>query len=395
MQRIRKNYQHTVYACYIGYISQATVNNYIPLLFVTFQNTYHISLELIGLLIFVNFGTQLLVDVLSAKFVDKIGYRKSIVCGHICCTLGLLLLGVLPELFPAPFVGLCIPVILYAIGGGLIEVLISPILEGCPSNNKAAAMSLLHSFYCWGSVLVILGSTILFSVFGLDSWKAISCFWAVIPLFNSLYFSIVPIRTTTENTQIDSAAALFRSKLFWSLVVMMVCAGASELAMAQWASAFAESGLRISKTMGDLAGPCFFAVLMGISRVVHAAVGSRFSLRFYMSASAVLCIAGYLTAVFSPVPLISLLGCGICGFAVGAMWPGTFSLASEKCPAGGTVMFALLALGGDCGCGGGPAIVGIVSEQFGGNLKLGLLSAVAFPLLMLITVNSPVLKERS
>ena len=379
---IRTNFRHTIAACYIGYITQAIINNFLPLLFITFNSTYNISLEKIGLLVSVNFFTQLLVDMIAAKAADKIGYRVLVVAAHVFAVIGLVSLSFLPDLLPDPYIGICFSVILYAIGGGLTEVLISPIVEACPTDGKSAAMSLLHSFYCWGSVLVVAGTTVFFSVFGIEMWRIAACFWAIIPLFNIFYFMLVPINRLTEEGEGMGVRQLLKSGIFRILAVFMLCAGASELAMSQWASAFAESGLNVSKTMGDLLGPCFFAVLMGASRIVHAKFGEGIGLEKYLSISALVCIASYIIAAFSPVPILSLIGCGICGFSVGEMWPGTFSLATEKCPKGGTTMFALLALAGDCGCGRGPTVVGFVSGALGDNLKLGIVSAVVFPLIL-------------
>lgn len=381
---IRNNFKHTIFACYIGYITQAIINNFIPLLFLTFHDIYNISLEKIGLLVAVNFVTQLLVDVISAKLADKIGYRPLVIAAHVFAVIGLVSLSFLPDLLPDPYVGICFSIILYAIGGGLTEVIISPIVEACPTEGKSAAMSLLHSFYCWGSVLVVVGTTFFFGIFGIEMWRVIACIWAVIPFFNIFYFMLVPINSLNEEGDSMGVRQLIKSGAFRILALFMLCAGASELAMSQWASAFAESGLNVSKTTGDLLGPCFFAVLMGISRIVHAKFGEKISLEKYLSASALLCIISYLIASLSPIPVISLIGCGICGFSVGAMWPGTFSLATERCPKGGTTMFALLALAGDAGCSSGPAIVGFVSGALNDNLKLGLISAVVFPLVLLI-----------
>lgn len=381
---VRNNYKHTIAASYIGYITQAIVNNFAPLLFLTFRSEYGIPLGKIGLLVTVNFGTQLLVDFVSAKYVDRIGYRISIVAAHVFAAAGLIGLGILPDLMPDPYTGICLAVVLYAVGGGLTEVLISPIVEACPTDGKSAAMSLLHSFYCWGCVLVVVVSTILFSVLGMHSWRTVACLWAVIPVFNAFYFSQVPIAPLVEGGESMTIGDLFRSKMFWILALLMVCSGASEQSMSQWASAFAESGLRVSKTVGDLAGPCFFSILMGTARVVHAKFAERLELSKYLGICAVICIASYLTASLSPSAVLSLIGCGICGFSVGAMWPGTFSLASERCPKGGTAMFALLALAGDTGCSLGPTVVGFVSAGFHDNLKTGLLMAIIFPVLLLL-----------
>ena len=382
--RIFKSYKHTIAASYIGYITQAIVNNFAPLLFVMFGSEYGISLERIGLLISVNFGTQLLVDFLSARYIDKIGCRKCIVAAHIFSASGLVMLAVLPVIFPDTFAALCVATVVYAIGGGLIEVLISPIVEAVPGDEKTAAMSMLHSFYCWGSVAVILLSTSSFAVFGIGAWRATACAWAVVPLFNAVYFSRVPIASLTEDGEGMTVRELFKTRVFLILALIMVCAGASELAMSQWASAFAEQGLGVSKAVGDIAGPCFFAVLMGSSRVLHAKIANRVNLKKYMGICAAVCAVSYIAAAFSPVPALSLAACGLCGFSVGVMWPGAFSMAAQRCPMGGTAMFALLALFGDVGCSAGPALVGAVSDALGDNIRTGLFCAALFPTVLLI-----------
>lgn len=383
MTKNRWNYNHTLYASYLGYVCQAIVNNLAPLLFLTLQRTYGISLGQITLLVTFNFGVQLLVDLASTLFVDRLGYRRCAVIAHVCCALGLAGLAVLPELQPHPYVGLLAAVCLYAVGGGLIEVLISPIVEACPTEKKDAAMSLLHSFYCWGCVLVIALSTAFLALLGSDSWRMLPLLWALVPAANAMLFSRVPVNSLTPEGGGMSVRELLRSGGFWLLALLMVCAGASELSMSQWASAFAEKGLGISKTLGDLAGPCFFAVLMGLARVLYAAFSDRISLLGFMRGSCVLCVASYLLAVFAPHPALALLGCGLCGLSVGILWPGVFSIAAGRMPAGGTALFALLALGGDLGCSSGPTLVGFVSERAGGVLQAGLLAAILFPLVLL------------
>lgn len=383
---IRNNFKHTLAASYLGYITQAIVNNFAPLLFVTFQNTFDISLEKIGYLVTVNFCLQLLVDFIAAKFVDKIGYRICIVAAHIFAGIGLIMMGVLPFAFNDPYWGLIVSIMFYAVGGGLIEVLISPIVEACPTDKKSAAMSLLHSFYCWGHVAVILLTTLFFAVAGISNWRILAALWAVIPLFNALYFCFVPINQLPAAEETGSMKRLFKSKLFWILVLLMICSGASEQGMSQWSSAFAEMGLNVSKTVGDLLGPCMFAVMMGISRVFYAAFSSKINLEKFIAASCVFCVAAYLIASFSPYPVLALIGCGICGLSVGILWPGVFSLAAEKAPTGGTMMFALLALAGDLGCSSGPTLVGVVSSAFGDNLKTGFLAAIVFPAALIIGI---------
>ena len=381
---MKNQYNKTITACFVGYIVQAIVNNFVPLLFLTFQRTYDIPLSQITLLVTFNFGVQLLVDLLSVYFVDRIGYRASMVLAHLLASAGLILLTFLPELLPSPFAGILIAVMVYAIGGGILEVLVSPVVEACPSDNKEKAMSMLHSFYCWGYVGVVLISTLFFYVFGIENWKILAAAWAVIPICNAFVFARVPIAKLIEEGESGlRLRELFGIKIFWILLIMMVCAGASEQAVSQWASTFAEKGLGISKTAGDLAGPMAFAILMGASRAFYGKYGDRIHLDRFMIYSCCLCIASYLGISLSPNPLLSLFACAICGLSVGIMWPGTFSKASAALPRGGTAMFAFLALGGDLGCSGGPTLVGMVSSSLGDNLKMGVLAGVIFPVLLL------------
>lgn len=381
---MKNQYNKTITACFVGYIVQAIVNNFVPLLFLTFQRTYDIPLSQITLLVTFNFGVQLLVDLLSVGFVDRIGYRASMVIAHFLSAAGLILLTFLPELLPSPFAGILIAVMVYAIGGGILEVLVSPVVEACPSDNKEKAMSMLHSFYCWGHVGVVLISTLFFYVFGIDNWKILAAVWAVIPICNAFVFTKVPIAKLIEEGESGlRLRELFGIKIFWILLIMMICAGASEQAVSQWASTFAEKGLGISKTAGDLAGPMAFAILMGASRAFYGKYGDRIHLDRFMIYSCCLCIASYLGISLSPNPLLSLFACAICGLSVGIMWPGTFSKASAALPRGGTAMFAFLALGGDLGCSGGPTLVGMVSSSLGDNLKMGVLAGVIFPVLLL------------
>ena len=391
--KIKTDYTNTIYASYVGYITQAIVNNFVPLLFLTFQSKYGISLEMLGLLVTINFGVQLFVDFIAAKVIDKIGYRIAIVAAHLFSGAGLIGLAVFPELLP-PYAGIVLAIVFYAIGGGILEVLVSPIVEACPTTKKEAAMSLLHSFYCWGHVFVVLASTLFFTVAGIENWKWMAVIWAVVPFANAVYFSLVPLAPPVEEGKGMTITELFKNKTFWILFLLMICSGASEQGMSQWASAFAESGLKVSKTVGDLAGPCLFAVLMGTSRALYAKLSDKISLKAAMVGSGCLCVVCYLLAAFAPHPVLGLIGCAVCGFSVGIMWPGTFSLASGSLPAGGTAMFAFLALAGDLGCGSGPTIVGAVAERFGDDLKIGVLSAIVFPILLVI-VNLLLKKKRA
>lgn len=382
-----KNYQRTLYACFTGYIVQAIVNNFVPLLFLTFHSSYGIPMTQITLLITFNFGLQLLVDILSVAFVDRIGYRASMVIAHICAVAGFICLTILPDMLRSPFAGLMAAVAIYAVGGGLLEVLVSPIVEACPTNNKEKAMSLLHSFYCWGHMAVVFVSTAFFYLFGIENWKIMACIWAVIPFANMVVFTKVPIASLVDEGEKGlTISQLFHKKIFWVLMVMMVCAGASEQAVSQWASAFAELGLNVSKAIGDLAGPMLFAFFMGSARAFYGKYGERIDLDHFMVGSSILCILAYLCISLVPSPAVGFIGCGLCGLSVGIMWPGVFSKAAALEAKGGTAMFALLALAGDIGCAGGPTVVGMVSGALGNDLKMGILAGVAFPVLLLIGI---------
>lgn len=401
-ENTKYTYKHTLHACYFGYIIQAIINNLAPLLFVVFQDQFHISFEMIGRLILINFTTQIVVDVLAVKFIDKIGYRAGVVGAHIFSAVGLIALGTLPFIMPNPYIGLVIAVILYAIGGGLIEVLISPIVDALPGDAKASAMSLLHSFYCWGQVLVILITTVLLQIAGSEMWFIFPILWAIIPIYNLAKFIKVPLVPTIEEHEKMPLKELFSSKLFLIALLLMMCAGAAELSMSQWASLFAEKGLQVPKVLGDLLGPCLFAVLMGIGRTIYGVYGHKINLKKALIGSSILCIACYGITIFVPVPIISLLGCALCGLSVSLMWPGTVSLTSAKYPRGGTAMFGLLAVMGDIGASIGPWTTGWVSdlaqksnrlievsginnislEQLG--LKVGMFVAMIFPMLMFI-----------
>ena len=381
---MKADYKKTVNACFIAYIVQAVVNNFVPLLFLTFQSQYGIPLSKITFLITFNFSIQLVIDLLAAKFVDKIGYRASALSAHASAALGLCMLAFLPELTKDPFIGILISVVVYAVGGGLLEVIVSPIVEACPTDNKEAAMSLLHSFYCWGHVGVVLLSTLFFRFVGIGHWKILACLWALVPLLNMLAFFKVPIAPIIEEGgQGLSFKELLKNKVFWLLMLLMLCAGSCEQAVSQWASAFAEAGLGISKTAGDLAGPMFFAIMMGLSRAFYGKYGDKLDLVRFMKISGVLCLCSYLLISLSPVPVPSLVGCGLCGLSVGILWPGTFSLGSAGIKGGGTMMFAFFALAGDVGCSVGPTYVGTVTSLSDGNIKQGILLACVFPILLL------------
>ena len=378
----KKNYQKTLTACYLGFVTQAISANFTPLLFLTFKGTYNISFEKLALIPLVFYFTQLLVDIVAAKYADKIGYRLCVIASQLLSAAGLLLLTFLPELRPNAFGGILIAVGLYAVGSGLIEVLLSPIVEACPFENKAGVMSLLHSFSCWGAVGVILGSTLFFALFGIGQWKILTALWALIPLYNAFNFISCPIEKLGDEGSNMSIRQLLSVPMFWMMIFLMICAGSSEATMCQWSSAFTESALKVSKLAGDLAGPCLFAAFMGIARMIYGKMSEKLNLVNTMllcGGAAVIC---YLLASLSSCAALGLTGCALCGLAVGIMWPGTISLSSQKCPGGGTAMFAFLALAGDLGATAGPVLVGKVAEVTGENLKNGLLAATVFPVFL-------------
>ncbi len=377
-------YRGTKIACYTGYIVQAIVANLAPLLFITFNRTFDISLTKITFLSGFNFAVQLFIDLVAARYAEKLGYRKSVIISQIFAAAGMIGYGTLPYLLGNPFAGLLIATFLCAVGGGLIEVLVSPIIESCPSDSKSGSMSLLHSFYCWGQAGVVLLSTLFFTMCGIDNWRILTAIWAVVPIVNAFTFTKVPVPQPVEEGTAMSAKQLFSSRGFGILILLMICSGAAEQAISQWASAFAEAGLNVNKTIGDIMGPCLFAILMGVSRTFYSAFSRKAGLVRYMTVSGFLCLIGYLMASLSPLPAISLAGCALCGFSVGLFWPGTLSIAAKLCPNGGTFMYGILALAGDIGCVCGTGFVGFISGLLGDDLKKGILCASVFLVLMVI-----------
>jgi len=380
----QKNYKKTLTACYLGFVTQAISANFTPLLFLTFIGSYGITLEKIAMIPMVFYLTQLLVDLAATKYADKIGYRTCVVASQVLSAVGLVLMAILPEVFPVPFIGILIVVVLYAMGSGLIEVLLSPIVEACPFENKDGMMSLLHSFYCWGAMGVILGSTLFFAIFGVENWKILTIIWALVPLYNTFNFINCPIERLMEDGKSMGIRKLLKTPIFWLMILLMVCSGASEATMSQWASAFTESAIGVSKTVGDLAGPCLFAMFMGITRMLYGKFSEKLDLTKVMLGCGIMCAVCYLVASLSALPILGLAGCALCGLAVGIMWPGSISISSQNCPRGGTTMFAFLALAGDLGATVSPTMVGTLSEMAGGNLKTGLLAATIFPVILVV-----------
>lgn len=382
----QKNYRKTLITCYLGFITQAIVANFAPLLFLRFHNEYGISLGKTALISTVFYIMQILIDLFCAKFVDRIGYRKCVVFSHILSAVGLIGLAFFPECLSDPFIGIILSVVIYAVGSGLIEVLVSPIVEACPFDNKDSVMSLLHSFYCWGVVGVVLISTLFFAVFGIENWRILACLWALLPLFNAFNFMTCSIERLTDEGKGLTIKELFGYPVFWLFIILMVGAGSSEASMAQWASAYVESALGFSKSIGDIAGPCMFAVAMGLSRSVYGKYGHKMNLTNFMLGSGILCLICYLLAAVSTNQILGLIGCIVCGFSVGIMWPGSISIASSRIPLGGTGLFALLAMGGDLGASIGPGVIGFVTQNANDNMKSGMLAGSFFPVILIISI---------
>lgn len=378
-------YKHTVAASFTAFVVQAVVNNFAPLLFLTFQAQYGIELSKITVLITANFFIQIFVDLTAVLFVDRIGYRASTVLAHAMCATGLIFMTILPEILPSAFAGLLVSVFCYAVGAGLLDITINPIVNSCPSTNSNQLLCLLHSFYCWGSVAAVGISTLFFALFSTDNWKIMSLIWAILPIVNAVVFTRVPIAPVVgEDEEKLSIKDMLKTKAFWIFMVLILCAGSSEQAVSQWASTFAEKGLGVSKTVGDLAGPMLFSVLMGVSRMIYGKFGDKIDLDGMMIFSGALCMASYLLIALSFSAVLGLVGVALCGFSVGIMWPGTFSKASAGIKGGGTAMFALLALGGDLGCSSGPTFAGMMASAFGDDLKKGILCAIFFPALLTV-----------
>lgn len=376
------SYRSTKIACFIGFVVQAIINNFLPVLFIIFYSKpYNLNYEQLGRLLFINFFVQLVVDALTPIIVKKIGYRGASVACHALAAAGLCMLGILPWAFPTHiYTCLVAAIVVYASGSGIIEVCISPIVEMLPGDKKGADMAFTHSFYCWGQMFTVLVSTLLIAVIGQSYWHIIPIIWAIIPLFNMFNFMRVPIVEVPEESASKTAKTLFKNRDFWVFVVVMICAGASEITMAEWASIFTQQALGVSKTVGDLLGPCAFAICMGSGRVIFGLLDGKFNPKKALIINNILCVACYVGVALCNINWLSLVVCALCGFTVSLSWPGTYSMAARHFTTGGTLMFSVLALSGDLGCSMGPWIMGIVANNT--NLQTGFLVSAIFPTIM-------------
>ena len=395
---MRLSFKHTKYSCYLAYVTSAVINNLAALLFVQFSKQFGLALSDLSFIITMNFGVQIVVDLIGAKYADRVGYRTIVRLSQIFGAMGLVGLGIFPRIFPSAYAGILTAAVIYAIGSGLTEVVISPIVEALPGDEKASAMSMLHSFYCWGHVFAVLVTTGFFYLFGIENWSVICCLWALIPIATCVLFKFVPINQLESGAEEGHSGLgkLFSVKIIWLFLILMLCSGAAEQSMAQWASFFAETELGVSKQVADLLGPCLFAVCMGITRVFFGIFGEKLNMKASLFASGLLCVISYLIAAFVPISGLSFAGCALCGIAVGLMWPGTLSLAASIYPAGGTAMFAILALAGDAGCFVGPETVARASAAVsagGVSVNTGLSFAIVFPMIIAVACAVLMLKR--
>ena len=384
---MKLTYKHTLISCYGCFIIQSSVNNLSPLLFVTYSKEFSVSLDQITLLISYNFIVQMIVDMIGVRYANRIGHRRGMMIAHISSFLGLTGLALFTSVMP-PFIGLLLATTLCALGSGFIEVLASPVVEALPLGEKSSAMSLLHSFYCWGHIAIVLLSTLFFTLVGVENWRILVVLWALMPAVNGILFTFVPLVPLKGDSETKgSFLSLFKLNGFPMFLILMICTGAMELGLSQWASLFAETGLGVSKTLGDLLGPCLFGLMMALSRTFYGIYGAKLNLIRFMSVCSVGIFASYLLCVFAPIPVFSLIGCGFAGLFVGIFWPGSLSVASRNIPLGGTTMFATLALAGDVGCALGPGLIGFVAERTDMGLKAGILCAVIFPIAAFILLR--------
>ena len=392
-------------ACEFGITTQSAVNNLAPILFVIFKDNFGISYTMIASLMLFNFLVQIATDFTAIKILGILDYRKSGILAQACAALGLIMLGVLPNIIPI-YPALFTSTLFMAFGGGLLEVMVSPIVDSLEKGQSSAKMNMLHSFFCWGQVAVVLTATAAIKLFGSNIWYIIPISWAIVPIISIFMFSVVPIPEIARAERRSGEKLPVKSKAFLFMCFLMVASGASEITMAEWASVFAQKGLGIDKFTGDILGPCLFAVLMGSGRLLFGVFGSRVRLKSALTYYSILCTICYIVAATAKNPYIALFFCALTGFSVSIMWPGVYSYSSSVIKQGKTAMFGILALCGDVGCSLGSWLTGSMSdfsltfpkvlefavrcgisyEQMG--LKIGIGCAAVFPLLMSIALIS-------
>lgn len=382
MTELEKKYLPTKLAGYVGFIVQAIVNNFLPILFIVFQDVYGLGYEKLGRLIVINFATQMFIDFITPKIIHKLGYRRAAFLCQFTACVGLCLMAVLPRFMSNTYLAIIISIVFYATGSGLMEVILSPMIEMLPTGNKSGNMAVLHSFYCWGQTVVVPLTTLMVFIFGRENWTYIPLVWAVVPFVNMFTFLRVPIVEPDSEEKQSTFLELARTPKFVVYMVMMLCAGASEIAMSQWSSLFVEQALGVSKAIGDIVGPCLFALFMALGRVIYASLSKKVSFTRLLIWLNLLCFICYVMVALCHIAVLSLVFCALCGLSVSISWPGIYSAGARTFKTGGAVMFSAFAMCGDTGCALGPGLVGLVAEYT--NLNVGFLVAAVFPLIMVI-----------
>lgn len=382
MTDLERKYIPTKLAGYVGFVVQAIVNNFLPILFIVFQDIYGLGYEKLGRLIVFNFAVQMFIDFITPKIIHKIGYRRAAFLCQFTACLGLCLMSLLPRIMPSPYTAMFIAIAVYATGSGLMEVILSPMIEMLPTGNKSGNMAVLHSFYCWGQTVVVPLTTLMVFAFGYENWSYIPLVWAIVPFINMLAFLRVPIVEPGREVKQSTLIELLKTPSFIIYMLMMFCGGASEIAMSQWASLFVEQALGVSKAIGDIVGPCLFALFMALGRVIYAKFSKKVSFTRLLIWLNILCFVCYVMVGISKIAALSLVFCALCGFSVSISWPGIYSAGARTFKTGGAVMFSAFAMCGDTGCALGPGLVGLVAEYT--NLNMGFIAAAVFPFIMVI-----------
>ena len=357
-----QSYKSTIAACYIGSFVQAIIVNTTPILFIPLREQFGLTFQQMGLLVLINFISQVGCDILFSNAIDKYGFRRFVVAAHGLAVVGLVLFAASPLLFDRPFAGFVTATIIFSGSGGLLELLLSPIVNAIPTDEKAGAMSVLHSFYSWGQAAVILLTTVLLFVFGRAWWQWIILIWTLVPLFNFFFLMRVPFAPNVPEEQRQGMDKILLKPFFIAALATILCGAAAELCISQWASAYLEEAMRLPKVVGDVGGVCLFAVMMGVGRLFYGMYGKKINVSLMMLIGTVGAAACYITVALSGTAVLSLLACGLCGLCVSLLWPGTLVVASEHYPLAGAWMFAILAAG-DIGASAGPWLMGVVAEQ--------------------------------
>lgn len=374
-----KSYQLTTISCFVGIFCQAVSSNITAILFIPLMTLYGLSYVHLGLLVGINFTTQVLVDIIASRLVDRYGFRVFVLPSDILAVIGLVLFGLTPVLFDNILTGLVFSTIIFSASCGLQEVMLSPIVNAIPHNDKGPAMALMHSFYAWGQVATIIITTLFLFFFGIENWQVIVFLWALVPLVNFFMFLAAPFPGVIHENQRMTMRDLILKPFYLVALLAIMGGAATELVMNQWSSTFSEKVLELPKVTGDILGMCGFAVFLGLGRVLYGRYGSKINMNNVLVGSAAAAVVCYIAVAISPLPAISLAACAVCGLAASLLWPGTLVITAEKYPLAGAWIFAILAAAGDIGAASGPFAAGVITDltrqmpsilQFAASLQL-------------------------